>query len=136
METLTARQSQTLEFLRRFTAEHGFAPTYREIATGMGIKHINSVRNLLRTLERKGAISQVPRAARGLRLLDHTTPADMALMLRAFMYGVARWKPCSNEAGEICFRGMCYSLRTARGLPLLSHHVRQKLQAAMAEPDC
>ncbi len=36
MQTLTKKQKLVLDYIRRFIEEHGHAPSYEEIAQGMG----------------------------------------------------------------------------------------------------
>ena len=64
----TARQGETLAFIHRFTAKHGVAPSFEEIASHFGTSP-PSVNGMIKTLERRGLLSRVPGVARSLRVL-------------------------------------------------------------------
>lgn len=68
MAELTARQQEILKFLRRFTADSGRPPTRAEIAAHLGFRSANAAEEHLRALARKGALTLVPGAARGIQL--------------------------------------------------------------------
>lgn len=64
------RPAQALyEFIRRYIARHGYAPTLREMQTGVGWQSVTSVRHHLKQLERVGLIERDYGAARGIRLV-------------------------------------------------------------------
>ena len=65
---LTAKQAATMEFIRAYTQEHGFPPSLREVAVGMGLKSHQCLHRL-RILIRKGFIAHAPGTARGLRVV-------------------------------------------------------------------
>lgn len=56
--TLAPVQRQTLEFLRNFIAEHGFAPTLKDIAEHIGVKSLSTAHFHLERLEDKGFIKR------------------------------------------------------------------------------
>jgi SOS-response transcriptional repressor LexA len=64
----TARQGEILAFIHCFTARHGVAPSFEEIASHFGTSS-PSVNGMIKTLERRGLLSRVPGAARSLRVL-------------------------------------------------------------------
>lgn len=70
MRELTARQSEILDFIQSFAAETGMPPTRAEIARKLGFRSANAAEEHLRALQRKGAISLIPGASRGIQLLD------------------------------------------------------------------
>jgi repressor LexA len=59
-KNLTDRQEDALLFLRLYIEEHGWAPTMREMAVGMGFKEHSTfaVKGLLDALEAKGHIKR------------------------------------------------------------------------------
>ncbi len=69
MPKLTARQNQILKLIQRFVESQGFPPTRAEIAEKFGFRSPNAAEDHLRALERKGVISLLPGASRGIRLL-------------------------------------------------------------------
>ncbi len=56
--TLAPVQRQTLEFLRNFIAEHGYAPTLRDISEHIGVKSASTAHFHLERLEDKGFIKR------------------------------------------------------------------------------
>src|SRR5438874_2617745 len=67
--TLTARQSEILEAIRRYIAEEHRPPSRPELARLLGIASTNGVFKHLAALEKKGAIELSPGSARGIRIL-------------------------------------------------------------------
>ena len=70
MEDLTPRQRQVLMFIQDSLAEQGLPPTRAEIAEALGFKSANAAEEHLRTLARKGVITLLPGASRGIQLKD------------------------------------------------------------------
>lgn len=54
--TLAPVQRQTLEFLRQYIAEHGYAPTLKDIAQHIGVKSASTAHFHLERLQDKGFI--------------------------------------------------------------------------------
>lgn len=70
--TLAPVQRQTLEFLRNFLADKGYAPSLKDIAEFIGVKSASTAHFHLERLENKGFIR---RGTDGLlELLDRVTP--------------------------------------------------------------
>lgn len=67
-EVLTDRQTEVLDYIRRFLAREGYPPTTREIATYFGIRQTAIIQHLIR-LEDKKAISRQPHIARAIKIL-------------------------------------------------------------------
>ncbi len=67
---LTPRQRQVLELIRQNIEETGMPPTRAEIAQALNFRSANAAEEHLRALERKGAISLLPGASRGIQLRD------------------------------------------------------------------
>jgi repressor LexA len=68
--TLTARQLDVLNFVRKTLKASGLPPTRSEIAEALGFRSANAAEEHLRALARKGAIELLPGASRGIRLPD------------------------------------------------------------------
>ncbi len=68
METLTPRQAQVLELIRRHIDDTGYPPTRADIARKLGFKSPNAAEEHLKALARKGAIEMIPGTSRGIRL--------------------------------------------------------------------
>src|SRR3954471_5328472 len=56
--SLAPVQRQTLEFLRSFIADKGFAPTLKDIAERIGVKSLSTAHFHLERLEDKGFIKR------------------------------------------------------------------------------
>jgi repressor LexA len=67
---LTPRQLQILRLIQDAILETGMPPTRKEIAEQLGFKSPNAAEDHLRALARKGVISLVPGASRGIQLKD------------------------------------------------------------------
>jgi repressor LexA len=69
MKDLTPRQSEVLNWIKRFIATNQYPPTRSEIATGLGFKSPNAAQEHLLALEAKHAIRLTSGAARGIAIL-------------------------------------------------------------------
>jgi repressor LexA len=67
---LTPRQRELFDYLRRFIAAHGYAPTIAEIQKRFGQRSAATVHQLLSALEGEGLIRRVPYASRGIELVE------------------------------------------------------------------
>ncbi|MDP3518238.1 MAG: transcriptional repressor LexA [Pseudohongiella sp.] len=76
MQTLTPRQTEILEYIRRYQQETGYPPTRSEIAQEMGFKSPNAAEEHLKALARKKAIEMIPGASRGIRIADNQEAAN------------------------------------------------------------
>lgn len=84
--TLTARQTEILEFIRSTLAASGAPPTREEIARAFGFRSPNAAEQHLQALRKKGLIDLVPGTSRGIRLRDavlavHEVSQDFGLPL-------------------------------------------------------
>lgn len=67
---LTDRQRQTLNFIRSYLDENGYAPKLKEIADHLGITSRGTVHRYIRALEDDGHITVMRDHARGIKLKD------------------------------------------------------------------
>ena len=56
MEKITAKQNETLTFVKKYIVSHGFPPSVREICKGMNLSSPATAHAHLRQLEKKGLI--------------------------------------------------------------------------------
>ena len=75
----TDRSRQVYDFVRAYTARHGYAPKLREIGAQLGIRSRGVVHRYLRALADEGLVEIQPDVARGIRLADK--PARRAASL-------------------------------------------------------
>lgn len=67
---LTKRQSITLDFIREFLAKHNYAPSYRDIMKGTGIKSPATAYNHVQSLRDKGYLSLTDGQMRSVELTE------------------------------------------------------------------
>ncbi len=67
---LTKRQREILDYLAAHVAEHGYAPSFEEIAEAMGYASLATVHEHLSNLEKKGVIRRAYNESRGIEVLD------------------------------------------------------------------
>ncbi|MBR0430999.1 hypothetical protein IJJ05_01780 [Candidatus Saccharibacteria bacterium] len=68
---LTKKQLAVLDFLRDFTEENGYSPSYREIQAGLGLSSVSAVAEHIENLVNRGVLKKVTGAARSLEILDY-----------------------------------------------------------------
>ena len=74
MRSLTKRQEQILEWIKRFIQKQGIPPTRAEVAYGVGLKDASCVGPHLQTLAEGGWIQLLTKKNRGIRVLDELLP--------------------------------------------------------------
>ena len=67
---LSPRQQEILKFIGRFTGEHGYPPTIREIGEAVGISSTSVVNYNLNKLEKEHHILRDLKVSRGVRLSE------------------------------------------------------------------
>jgi repressor LexA len=81
MQELTSKQAQVLAYIQRWVQRTGQAPSYREIATQLGVT-VRAAYQHVQALERKGVLARA-RRHHGLRLApEHTPPAGLPIIGR------------------------------------------------------
>lgn len=76
---LTKKQSLIIEFITEFTDRQAVSPSYREIATALGLSSVSAVAEHIDNLVKKGALKKVPGAARSLEVVDTSYPETTQL---------------------------------------------------------
>ncbi|MBI4898434.1 MAG: transcriptional repressor LexA [Actinobacteria bacterium] len=92
---LTRRQSEILEFIKRYLSEHGYPPTVRDIGGAVGLTSSSTVHAHLANLEKAGAIRRDPTKPRALEIIGDKV------------------RRAANRVGE--------AVSQAAGLPLVGH---------------
>jgi SOS regulatory protein LexA len=67
--SLTKRQREILTYLATYADEHGYAPSFEEIATQFNYNSLATVHEHLTNLERKGYIKRAYNESRGIELI-------------------------------------------------------------------
>ncbi|HXN06327.1 MAG TPA: transcriptional repressor LexA [Nitrospiria bacterium] len=65
---ITPKQKRILEFIGRFTAQNGYAPSQHEIAEEFSYKSLGTVQNFLVRLQNEGLLEKSWNAKRGIKL--------------------------------------------------------------------
>ncbi len=70
---LTKRQKEILVHIESFIDEHGYAPSFEEIAAAFGYSSLATVHEHLSNLERKGYIRKAYNESRSIELVGHAS---------------------------------------------------------------
>src|SRR5215204_5949665 len=67
---LTKRQQEIFDFIKGYSAKHGYPPTVRDIGKAVGLASSSTVHAHLANLERLGLLRRDPAKPRAIELLD------------------------------------------------------------------
>ena len=67
---MTKRQSEMLEIIKAFIADHGYSPSYRELQSAMNIKAISNVARIADALQAQGYIEKAVARARSIKVME------------------------------------------------------------------
>src|SRR5918996_5942795 len=67
--SLTKRQQEIFDFIKSYSAQHGYPPTVRDIGKAIGLTSSSTVHTHLSNLEKLGLIRRDPTKPRALELL-------------------------------------------------------------------
>ena len=70
---LTKRQQEIFDFIKRYSATHGYPPTVRDIGKAVGLASSSTVHAHLANLEKLGLLRRDPTKPRAIELLDRVT---------------------------------------------------------------
>lgn len=70
MKALTSKQAALFNFIAEWQAHNGHPPTHAEICEQFGFGSLNTVRNHLHLIEKKGYIHLSPGKARGIQVMS------------------------------------------------------------------
>lgn len=88
----TKKQRELLEFLEKFTLEHGYSPSYREIMTGMGYNSVATVALHIGNLVKRGHVIKRDHSARSLEVVTSTlSPQDKQLPTNKVADAEEKW---------------------------------------------
>lgn len=80
MPRTSTKQAEILEFLRRFCAENGYAPSVREICAAVGLRSTASVHYHLNELKRNGLIDMDENKNRTISLPEPATRGRIPIL--------------------------------------------------------
>ncbi len=67
---LTSQEQKTLQYIRNYLAQHGYAPKFKEIGIAIGVTSHGTIHRYVQSLEDKGYIDRVKNNSRGMSLID------------------------------------------------------------------
>lgn len=70
MSTLTKKQKQILDFIHEFQRDHGYSPSYREIASRFGLSSVATVFQHVKNLEKRGFVTISENEARSIEIIE------------------------------------------------------------------
>ncbi|MDC0728575.1 LexA family transcriptional regulator [Phytobacter diazotrophicus] len=85
LQNLPPRQQEVYDLLLFYIRQHGYPPTMKELAGLIGVRSVNAVAEHLKALERKGLITQVRGAARGITIVGNKEPVLAVQLLNALL---------------------------------------------------
>lgn len=94
---MTPKQSELLDFIKAYTAEHGCSPSFEEMMHGLGLKSKSGVHRLLASLKEQGCISRKTFRSGAVVVLDYnldhipTSALVAALEARGIVLGAKAW---------------------------------------------
>jgi repressor LexA len=105
--TLSTRQQAIVEFIQRFSREHRYPPTIREIGQEVGISSTSVVNYNLNILEREGVIARDREVSRGIKLIGAAAQAldPRALVSVPLLGRIAAGEPIPVPTGDFRVMG-------------------------------
>ena len=67
---LTSQEQKTLQFIRNYLAQHGYAPKFKEIGVAIGVTSHGTIHRYVKSLEDKGYIEREKSHSRGMALVE------------------------------------------------------------------
>ena len=80
---LTKRQQEIFDFIKSYSAKHGYPPTVRDIGKAVGLASSSTVHAHLANLEKLGLLRRDPSKPRAIELLDRATRTRRAAVSSA-----------------------------------------------------
>jgi repressor LexA len=78
--SLTKRQQEIFDFIKRYSAKYGYPPTVRDIGKAVGLASSSTVHAHLANLEKVGLLRRDPSKPRAIELLDKATDAVKSMV--------------------------------------------------------
>lgn len=82
MQTLTKKQKQVLDFIQSFIKDHGHAPSYEEIAQGLGLSSPSNIYVHVENLRIKGYLKKKWNANRSIDLTATEFPKQFSVEVK------------------------------------------------------
>lgn len=121
MKGLTARQSEVLEFIKRYIESNSYAPAVRDIAHAFGIT-VKAAHDHLKALERKGAIHSSEGISRSTGVVGFSAAPTIETIAIPVLGNTAAGQPILAEENKEYELHIPTSLVTGKG-PYFALHV-------------
>jgi repressor LexA len=96
---LTRQQSRLLDFISVYTGTRGYAPTFEEMKTAIGLKSKSGVHRLIDGLVERGFIRKLAYRVRAIEVLQTIKqPPDLRSQIDRILDDEARAKPEASGA--------------------------------------
>jgi repressor LexA len=118
---LTARQSEVLEFIKRYIESNSYAPAVRDIAHAFGIT-VKAAHDHLKALERKGAIHSSEGISRSTGVVGFNTSPSVETIAIPVLGNTAAGQPILAEENKDYELHIPTSLVSGKG-PYFALHV-------------
>ncbi|WP_263372212.1 transcriptional repressor LexA [Granulicella cerasi] len=89
---ITRRQKEVLDFLAGFTTNHGYSPSYEEIAAGLGLNSLATVHKHVTNLQSKGLLQRAHNRSRSIDVIPQR-PAKKTVERLPLLGRIAAGKP-------------------------------------------
>ena len=77
---LTKRQQEIFDFIKKYSARHGYPPTVRDIGKAVGLASSSTVHAHLANLEKVGLLRRDPSKPRAIEMLDKAVDAAKSVI--------------------------------------------------------
>jgi repressor LexA len=78
--SLTKRQQEIFDFIKRYSSRHGYPPTVRDIGKAVGLASSSTVHAHLANLEKVGLLKRDPSKPRAIELFDRAADSVRSLV--------------------------------------------------------
>jgi SOS-response transcriptional repressor LexA len=99
----TKKQRELFNYIERFTAQHGYSPTYREIESELGYSSVATVAAHVDNLIEKGLLKKSDREARSLVIIKPSQTTEKELT-RKYIVAEVSYRFTKAEHGELPIR--------------------------------
>ena len=101
MKKPTKKQKALLDYIEQFSEEYDVSPTYREIASALGLNSVASVAQRIDLCVEAGFLEKHPREARSLRVVGSADNSEIARCFRDKIAALSAQEAAEREDPEI-----------------------------------
>jgi repressor LexA len=126
---ITRRQKEVIDFLSGFTTQHGYSPSYEEIAQGLGLNSLATVHKHVTNLQNKGLLQRAHNRSRSIDVIPQRAPGKKVFERLPLLGRIAAGQPVeaietaeSISLGDIIGTREVYALEV-RGDSMRDEHI-------------